>query len=280
MIISGAYLTAPRNNTEFLKDGLPYCKVCLQPRFVEVENGVFILCKCDCQMENIRLQDEEREKARRKELYLKRLSFSHLGDRYKDCWFNHATINENNRVAFDKCMNYVLHADRVLAENIGLYIYGNASTGKTYLTACLCNELLDKGYRCIYTSLNAMLEEIKHSFDTRNVEEPVAKQLRYCDFVFIDDFGKEFIGRGQDDTKAKWAEEQLFNILNERYNEKRPVIFTSNYSIDELGSKLRLDGAIIERVNEMSTRVIKLDTGDFRRANQKEKAKIAKELGI
>ena len=42
-------------------------------------------------------------------------------------------------------------------------------------------------------------------------------------------------------------------MINARYNSKRPTVFSSNYAMDELASKLSLDKAIIERVNEMSS---------------------------
>ena len=41
-------------------------------------------------------------------------------------------------------------------------------------------------------------------------------------------------------------------------------MFSSNYAMDELASKLSLDKAIIERVNEMSARVIRIEGDDFR----------------
>ena len=69
-------------------------------------------------------------------------------------------------------------------------------------------------------------------------------------------------------------------MLNERYNAQKPTIFSSNYSIGELISVLGLDKAIVERVNEMATRVIKLEGDDFRSDVCKKKSEIAKRLGI
>lgn len=43
---------------------------------------------------------------------------------------------------------------------------------------------------------------------------------------------------------------------------------------------LGLDKAIIERINEMATRVIKLEGDDFRSVVRDEKSDIAKKLGI
>ena len=72
----------------------------------------------------------------------------------------------------------------------------------------------------------------------------------------------------------------MFEILNARYNAKKPTIFSSNYSIGELMSVLGLDKAIVERINEMSTRVLKLEGDDFRQHSRTEKSELAKSLGI
>ena len=155
------------------------------------------------------------------------------------------------------------------------------SSGKTFLTACMCNELVWKGYRCVYTNLATILNEIRSSYDGKGlgVCELVGKLNTY-DFAFIDDLGKEFIGREYNQKNSKWAEEKLFEILNARYNAKKPTIFSSNYSIGELMSVLGLDKAIVERINEMSTRVLKLEGDDFRQHSRTEKSELAKSLGI
>ena len=104
--------------------------------------------------------------------------------------------------------------------------------------------------------------------------------LQYFDFVFIDDLGKEFIGREYNPSSVKWAEGKLFEILNARYNALKPTIFSSNYSIGELASVLGFDKGIVERINEMATRTIKLEGDDFREIALKEKSELAKQLGI
>ena len=191
-----------------------------------------------------------------------------MGDRYKDCRLSTAVITKHNRAAYARAKRYVEYAADMRRENIGLYFYGDNSSGKTYITACICNELLRKGYRCVYTNFARILSEIRSGYSGDGMGElDIMRKLMTCDFAFLDDFGKEFIGREYNRSAAKWAEEKLFEMINARYNSKRPTVFSSNYAMDELASKLSLDKAIIERVNEMSTRVIRLEGDDFR-ANQ------------
>ena len=263
---------------EYLDEqGLPRCNACKTLRVYVSEDKKFIArCACKCQSEKYENEREQEAVRRNLEAFYERQSLSLMGDRYKSCRLANAVITDNNRQAIEKAKHYIDHAKEVRAENIGLYFYGDNSSGKTFLTACICNELLYKCYRCVYTNLAQILSEIKASYSGDGLgENEIMRRMMTCDFAFIDDFGKEFIGREYNRNAAKWSEEKLFEIVNARYNSQRPTVFSSNYAMDELASKLDLDKAIIERVNEMSTRVIRLTGDDFRtdeRAKHSDKA--------
>lgn len=263
-------------------DGLPYCKKCKTNRFFASEDGNFaVRSMCDCQQQEVKRREEEEQRQRRIQRFQMGVESSLIGERYKKVRFKTATITKSNRSAFEKCVNYAKNYQEVERQNIGLYIYGDNSSGKTYLTACLCNELVWNGASCIYTNLASILSEIRSSYDGNGMGEcRLLRQLQRYDFAFIDDLGKEFLGREFNAASSKWAEEKLFEVLNARYNAQKPTIFSSNYSIGELASLLNLDKAIVERINEMSTRVIKLEGDDFRKLVREEKSDIAKSLGI
>lgn len=264
------------------EDGLPYCKNCKTSRFFVSEDKSFATRSiCKCQSEEAERKRKEEERRKRIEEFNNRIKLSLIGERYKNIRFKGAILTESNRSAFEKCINYAKNMDEVRRQNIGLYIYGDNSSGKTYLTACLCNELVWNGARCIYTNLASILNEIRSSYDGNGMGEcTILAQLKNYDFAFIDDLGKEFIGREFNAASSKWAEEKLFEVLNARYNAQKPTIFSSNYSIGELASVLNLDKAIVERINEMATRVIRLEGDDFRKIVREEKSDIAKKLGI
>lgn len=264
------------------EDGIPYCKNCKTSRFFVSPEGDFtVRTNCKCLQEKADEKRRKEEAQKRLEAFNSHKKLSLLGERYKNLMFENAVITENNNKAYTKCKNYVDKSDEVYRNNIGLYIYGDNSSGKTFLTACLCNELIWKGYRCIYTNLASILNEIRSLYDGNGMGEcELLWNLQSFDFAFIDDLGKEFLGREFNSGSAKWAEEKLFEVLNSRYNAKKPTIFSSNYSISELASVLNLDKAIIERVNEMATRIIKLEGDDFRKIVREEKSDIAKSLGI
>lgn len=271
------------NEDEFLgDDGLPYCKKCKTKRFYYCEEGDRAMRgMCDCQHEEQRKNEEEEKARKRMEEFNNQKALSLIGKRYRNVMFKDARITKHNAKAFTQARNYVAKSREVFDNNIGLYIYGDNSSGKTFLLACICNELVWKGYWCIYTNLATILNEIRSSYDGNGMGEcAILSRLENYHFAFIDDLGKEFLGREYNAASSKWAEEKLFEVLNARYNSQKPTVFSSNYSIGELASVLGLDKAIIERINEMATRVIKLEGDDFRSEARDEASEIAKKLGI
>lgn len=273
----------PLRDDEYIgDDGLPHCKNCKTLRvFASPDKSFIARCMCKCESEAEERKQAEIKRQRVIEEFNNRRNLSMIGDRYKNVRLADATITDNNRATYQKCQAYVENAKAMRENNIGLYIYGDNSSGKTYLTACVCNELLWNGYRCVYTNLATILNEIRRSYDGQGMGEcELIYRLQAYDFAFIDDLGKEFIGREFNATTAKWAEEKLFEIINARYNAQKPTIFSSNYEIAELASILNLDKAIIERINEMATRVLKLDGDDFRASARSDKSELAKRFGV
>lgn len=264
------------------ENGLPYCKKCHTPKWCIVgDNDMACPIKCKCQEDALKQQEEEIARQKRFDEFYDRQKLSLLGERYKNVMFSKARITDNNRSVYEKCKKYVDAAKEMRVNNIGLYIFGSNSSGKTFLTACICNELLWRGFRCVYTNLANMLQEIQSGYNGGGMgESELLRRLQSYDFAFIDDLGKEFIGREYNASSSKWAESKLFEIINARYNAQRPTIFTSNYSIGELDDKLTFDAAIVERITEMATVNMELSGDNFRKDARIDKRELAKKFGI
>lgn len=278
------YKQALADGTIVLKDdeyvgenGLPYCKKCNTPRYC-VYYGDICRCVCKCQEE---AAERERLLERRNRL-LNNLYYDNLttlGIWYKEnAYFNKARITENNKGYYERARRYIKNAKDMLDMNCGLYIYGDNSAGKTFLAAGICNNLVAKEFSCIFTNFAKIKMNILGNDGLGEIA--VINKLRSCQFLFIDDFGKEFIGRETDDTKYKWAENTMHEIIEARYSEKKPIIFTSNYSIEELNTKLALDASIRERIKEIAKGVWKLCGDNFRREVRDEARETMRKLGV
>lgn len=244
------------------EQGLPVCNNCGDKRYIQNEDmGLLVRCLCKCQAEEEIRKKTEFEK-QQKALQIKQAKLnSLLGKRYEKASFENSIYNESNKKIYDKVKEYAIRYEEMLSKGNGFYIYGTNGIGKTHLLACLCNYLTDHLQICAFTNFMQIAEDIKAAFNGSCNEEDVIRKYSAVKFLFIDDLGKESFKKLRDETSNMWLEEKIFEILNNRYNNKLPTIFSSNYSIQEISQSFKFDAATIDRIVELSTLVFKM-TGD------------------
>lgn len=148
------------------------------------------------------------------------------------------------------------YADRFAyyaAKGEGLYIEGTNGTGKTHLAAAIALQLINEGIPVICKTSSDMMADIKRGFDSGEVTEyEVLKAYKEVDLLIIDDLGKE--------QCTDWSMSTLYSILNDRYEDMKPTIVTTNYNTDGLLKALTPKGmdsskiiAIISRLRETSS---------------------------
>ncbi len=110
-----------------------------------------------------------------------------------------------------------------------LFFYGTVGTGKSFLSGCIANELLQQGCSVIYFSASGLFDTLaRYAFDTKEKEALSAfcKDLYGCDLLIVDDLGTE--------VTNTFVTSQLFACLNERHLRKRSTIISTNLSLEEL----------------------------------------------
>lgn len=257
-------------NTYIGDDGLPYCKNCHTLRVTK--NIVPVLNRrmpvwCECMKERER-KDKERDEYLRRMAHLSRLkSASLLGDRYSAVTFDTTELTENESFikAFNRCKKYCEITDKALSEGYGIYLFGDSGTGKTHLTACMCNELINQYQECLFTNFFEISRLIKSTWNKNSEAENIVKKICEVDFLFIDDLGTEKLQRNGEDN---WLQEQVFDIINKRYNNRKPTIFSSNYSLNELITDRGMMQKTVDRITEMSTAIMKLTGSSYRMKNK------------
>lgn len=252
---------------EYIKDDKIFCKKCNTPRMFVSPDGVFrARCVCKCQKEANEQRQAEAEKLER----LKRIedlkSASLIGERYKNVSFDTTEVGHSATFdkAFIRCKRYCEVADIVLKDGLGIYIYGACGTGKSHLTACMANNLTSQLKQVLFTNFSEISQIIRSSFGktfSSNNESAFMYKLANIDFLFIDDIGTE---RVQSKDGDLWLQEKIYDILNKRYNMKKPTIFTSNYSLSELISERGLMQKTVDRIIEMSNAVFEIKGTSYR----------------
>lgn len=212
--------------------------------------------------------DKERELEKQKaceelirELYLEKIenikSASLMNKRYLECDFKTTTtgLNDSFDKAYLRCSRYASNFKEVLAKGLGIYIYGSPGAGKTHLSACIANELIKKQYSVILSSIGNLIQRIKATFDKSDTtEEDIFQGIRAVDLLIIDDIGSE--------NMSDYVQEKLFEIVNARYIVKKPTIFTSNLTFDELLKKI--SNRTVDRIIELSTVILKINCDSYR----------------
>lgn len=136
---------------------------------------------------------------------------------------------------------YVEYWTEMQKKNTGLLIWGGVGTGKSFFAGCIANALMEREVPVCMTNFARILNELNNSFSGRN--EVVERLCRYP-LLIIDDFGME--------RDTNYALEQVYNIIDSRYRSKRPLIITTNLTLDEIRHPQDVAHArIYDRVLEM-----------------------------
>lgn len=115
-------------------------------------------------------------------------------------------------------------------KGMGLYIHGDTGVGKTFL-ACALAKYLNEKMRVKFYVVGELLDKIRFEYDQKQGEEEKENLFEELmdynkGFLILDDLGAEKL--------TEWARERLYLLINKKYNDMTPVIFTSNCSLDTL----------------------------------------------
>lgn len=110
------------------------------------------------------------------------------------------------------------------ANSSGLLLWGNVGTGKSFFAGCIANSLLEKGVPVLMTNFSRILNTLSGMhFEDRN---QFIDSLNRYSLLIIDDLGIE--------RNSEFALEQVFNVIDSRYRSKKPLIVTTNLTLEEL----------------------------------------------
>lgn len=270
-VLTPKLLESLNEQEEYIKDGDIYCKECNTPRtcFGFTQK---VRCFCECQTRKAAAQRELEQRAERLRQLEKLKVASLLGERYKNVTFGKTDLsNADFAKVADRARKYCGAAGKVLAQGVGIYLYGAKGTGKTHLTACIANELMSNYYSVLYTNFSEISKSIRATYGSRGEsEQAFIDKLATIDFLFIDDFGTESVARDGDDL---WLQEKIFEVVNKRYNANKPIIFTSNYSLAEMIKSRGLADKTVDRISEMCE-IIKLDGKSYRLKAKEQREKL------
>jgi DNA replication protein DnaC len=187
------------------------------------------------------------------------LAAARIPKRYKDCeidnYENHHPSQQRAKLIAQKFVN-----ESPLVE-VGLMLIGPCGVGKTHLSTSILKALIRKGIPGLFYDFRDLLKEIQNSYNpvSQTSELKVLSPIYEADVLVLDELGAS--------KPTAWVQETMTQIINNRYNENKVTIFTSNF----LDNTQRADESLTERVGvrlrsrlfEMC-KVVQIDGDDYR----------------
>ncbi len=167
--------------------------------------------------------------------------------KYNGVSFDRAPVSDLPGPQVQVVKRFVRDIDGNLDGGRGLWFYGSVGTGKTTLAMLVSRAALDAGRSVAIYSLPRLLAEIRATFeaDSEGSYVDFLDRLAAVDLLHVDDVGAE--------RTSDWVLEQLYAIVNARYEDERSVIITTNLERDELVEQIR--ERTVSRLEEMCTLV-------------------------
>jgi hypothetical protein len=138
---------------------------------------------------------------------------------------------------------------RSIEENLeagrGLWFDGPVGTGKTSLAILVAKAAKDAGRSYAVFPVPRLLAEIKRTFDRDASDSYMGFFKRLCtvDLLVLDDLGAE--------KQTEWVLEQLYSIVNERWQDRRSIVVTTNVPDPDPEAPLRQLGQAAAQLQEL-----------------------------
>ena len=238
---------------EIMGNKVPVCKYCgkeyienkdIPANFPEfIREAMRYRPACNCEEKQEKKRREEQEKERQRQCLMNKVKrykdISVIDKKFLDSRFDNADMADKHMVMAKKyAENFIKYGT---AEG-GILLYGGVGTGKTYATACICNELMSNGKTVLVMNLGLYYLKLRREW--AEAENDVLNYVKTCDLLVIDDLGTENV--------SEFTKEKMFNLIDTRYRANKPMLITTNLTPDEIREKLgsriadRIAGSCLE----------------------------------
>lgn len=222
-------------------------------------------CACKCSVaQNAREAEEKRKRDRMQYLdSMRRTGFPDAEMREWTFAKSDHTDQRNENIA----RKYVANFDAMRKQGTGLLLCGQVGTGKSFLAACIANELINQGAPCLMTNFSRIISRVSEKFGG---DQKYLDNLNRFDLLIIDDLGAER------DTEFTW--EKVMNVIDARYRAGLPLIITTNFGPKDFADRGDIRRQrVFSRLKEMCI-LLEVRGTDRRSRKMQDKLETAKSL--
>ena len=162
--------------------------------------------------------------------------------RYRDVGFDRWPVTEIDPPIVAATRRFADSIDSKVQTGRGLWFMGQVGTGKTTLAMLVSKAALEAGCSVAIYSLPRLLNEIRDTHRAERSHVDLLDRLTAVDLLHIDDVGAE--------RTTDWVLEELYSIVNARYEDERSMVITTNI-VDHAALCEQIAERTVSRLTEM-----------------------------
>ena len=229
--------------------------------------------RCDCKQsksywDEIDLKEEKQKKRKQMEQMTRQFYIqNYINKQIEDYQFDNFIITETNKKEVEIAKDFTEKCINKNQKN-GLIITGKSGVGKTHLATAILNKLTEKDMLVLMGRMILLLDVIKDTFkDFSSKEKDIIELYSKVDMLIIDDLGTERI--------SSWALEKLYTIIENRNENKLPIIVTTRFNKESLLDRFyqsedeELSEAVIQKLYQFCYGI------ELKKYDQNEKEKVS-----
>jgi DNA replication protein DnaC len=167
--------------------------------------------------------------------------------RYRDAGFDRYPVTEIEPPVVAATRRFAENIDEHLNAGRGLWFMGKVGTGKTTLAMLVSKSALEAGRSVAIYSLPRLLNEIRDTHRAERSHVDLLDRLTAVDLLHIDDVGAE--------RTTDWVLEELYSIVNSRYEDSRSMVITTNI-VDPEALCEQITERTVSRLTEMCDQLL------------------------
>jgi len=158
---------------------------------------------------------------------------------------------DRKRHALEFAKAYAADFESISEVGKGAIFIGKPGTGKTHLSVGIALDVMSNGYTAIFLTVMRAMRRIKDSWakGAEYSETEAIESMVFPDLLILDEVGVQF---GSDTEKLL-----LFEVLNERYEQRKPTLLLSNLALEDV--RLYLGERVFDRMREDGGEVVVFD---------------------
>jgi DNA replication protein DnaC len=161
--------------------------------------------------------------------------------KYRDVAFDRFPVTEISSTVVNEVRRFTRDIDARLDAGKGLWLVGDPGTGKTTLAMLISKAAIEAKRTTAIYSMPRLMAVLRTAIESEEGLLGLMDRLATVDLLHVDDLGAEH--------RTDWVLEQIYSIVNTRYEDERSIVITTNNMPEEL--EVQIGKRTVSRLVEM-----------------------------